>query len=123
MANYFLDTNIFLRSYEGTYFEKLQKLSGKNAHISALTIHIAAYVHKLHMPREDLIKHTSFFEIVPITKTIAEISLHSPTKDYEDNIQLNSAEYVGATHFITLDKDLLKMKQYEKMRIVHPSDL
>jgi len=40
-----------------------------------------------------------------------------PTDDFEDNVQLHSAVMGDCDYFLTMDKKLIKMKYFGKMRI------
>lgn len=123
MVKYFLDTNFFMRSYEGTHLEALAKIAEAERCISALTIHITCYVHSISIPDKTLSKHLTFFTVLAINKQIISASLDGPTSDYEDNVQLNTAAYNNIPTFITLDTKLLKLKKYQNTAIISPDML
>jgi predicted nucleic acid-binding protein len=124
MANIFWDTNILLRLMEDDLPSGSKaKLNKHASYISVLSIHIAAYVHKIKMPSDRFNNLLNHFTILSLTNAVINQSLQKPTTDFEDNIQLNTALKNNIQTFVTLDKELLKIKSYRGMKIVSPQDL
>jgi predicted nucleic acid-binding protein len=123
MDKVFLDTNFFMRVLEGKFVQEAKRLENKNRFASVLTIHITAYVHKLNMPHSQLKQMLDYYTVLPITAKTGIISLEEPTKDYGDNLQLNTALGHSMTLFVTLDKELLRLKKYQGLNIISPAQL
>lgn len=117
MANIFVDANILIDLAEGGRAVFVDHLFAHHVFVSPLSAHILAYTHKYNMPHEKLRGICSFFSLVEINTEIIEKALQGPTKDLEDNIQLQSAATVDCAYFLTLDKDLLKLGVFGTMTI------
>ncbi len=104
----FLDTNwlidIFTRDTT-----KIQTLKDHQVFISPLSVHIMFYVYNLKVPQPHFQEIFKTLNIVALTPEILEKALLGPTKDLEDNIQLQSAVSAGCNFFLTGDKNLLKL--------------
>jgi predicted nucleic acid-binding protein len=123
MAKFFIDTNFFMRTYEGLYREPMAALANQHRFISALTLHITCYVHKIKIPDQNLSTHSEHFTVLPINTSTADSSLTGPTSDFEDNIQLNTCLENMIPTFVTLDKELLKLSHYKNVSIISPETL
>ena len=117
MAKVFLDTNFFIDLIERRRNIKIEALKGNYLYISALSIPIYCYVYKIEPPDKKLTAFLKFFNIIELNKIILEKALEGPTKDLEDNIQLHSAVEKDCDFFLTLDKKLLSLKYFGKMKI------
>ena len=117
MANIYLDVNILVDIVGKREFG-VEKTIGKNNIVtSALSVHILTYVRKTKIPDNTVKKLVLGIEIVDFDKEIVRLALIGPTDDFEDNVQLYSAVEGGCDYFVTMDKKLLKMKYFGKMRI------
>jgi predicted nucleic acid-binding protein len=114
MANIFLDVNRLIGLIKG---EEIDNLSGHNLMISVLSWHITCYLMKWKMPHEKLKRMSEVLAAVELTNEIVKKSIMGPTDDFEDNVQLNSAAEGDCDYFLTMDKKLLKMKFFGKMKI------
>lgn len=123
MDKIFLDTNVFMRLLEGRLEDSWQKFDAYQCCISALSIHIAVYVHKLRIPNATMSSFTTHFVILPISNQASKQSLEGPTSDYEDNLQLHTALESNTAQFVTLDKKLLDLKSIGIMNVVSPTQL
>jgi len=117
MARIYFDTNILVDLVgEGKYgFETMVK--GSEVVISVLSMHIMAYILKAKIPNKRLKVLAETMETVDFSRAIMTKALEGPTGDFEDNIQLHSAVSGDCDYFLTLDKKLLKMKYFGKMKI------
>ncbi len=118
MAKVFLDTNIFIDLVEKRSEISLQDLDEHDVYISPLSLHILHYVTKQKVPYKKLLSIIDQFSLVTITVPLCYMALEGPTNDFEDNVQLHSAEQADCIYFLTHDKQLLTMKFFGKMRIV-----
>lgn len=123
MAKYFIDTNFFMRSYEGLFLDSLSKIANHELYISALTVHITCYVHAISLPNTAFTEHLSYFTLLPMTNSAVVASLAGPTPDYEDNLQLVTAAQNHIPVFVTLDKKLLKLQKHLNTAIISPEML
>ena|SRR3990167_11023489 len=117
MAKLFLDTNWFF-DITVRDKEKAKILIGHQIYISPISYHILYYTEKIKVPNKNLNGTLTDLEIVSLNREILASSLKGPTKDLEDNIQLHSAAKDNCDHFLTNDKNLLKMKYFGKTEIV-----
>lgn len=117
MEKVFLDTNIVI---DLAYRDKTKRnqLHGKMVYISPLSIHILCYIKHISLPDTYLEQFFNQFYIENLSGNLLALSLDGPTKDLEDNIQLQSALKAGCSYFFTEDKKLLKMKNFGKVKIV-----
>lgn len=123
MAKIFLDANCLIDVF-GRRDETLATLLNPHQlNISALSLHIFAYVEKLHMPTSLLSQISSLVHVVNLTGVIVNHSAQGPTPDFEDNIQLQSAVAVGCQYFLTRENRLLKMKQWRGVSLISPEQL
>lgn len=123
MAGLFLDANIIIDILSRQQSFDLTRLGDNPLYISALTVHLGTYFTKTKIP-DKLITH--FFQqlrIVPLSEKIIDPSLIGPTSDFEDNVQLNSAQEAKVGYFITQDKALIKMGIFGSVKIISPTDL
>jgi hypothetical protein len=88
------------------------------AFISPLSCHILFYINKIDVPDEKTKSYINDFNIVDFSSKVLERALEGPTKDLEDNIQLQSANELDCDYFLTFDKKLLKLKFFGKVKIV-----
>ncbi len=117
MTKIYLDANYFLDILEKRQEIELDKLNISDLYISPLTIHVFLYIHKIKIPNGNIVEVISRFKIVPISADITDKSLHGPTSDFEDNIQLHCAISGDCDVFLTRDKKLLALKFYGKLKI------
>jgi len=110
-----VDVNIFMDVYErrADWVDSLavihlcqqNKLGG---FISALTIPILYFLRRRsfseNQAREDTLKITEGMQVIPLTSEIINQASQSPLPDFEDNIQLFSAEQIAAAYLITRNK-------------------
>ena len=123
MAQIFLDANCLIDVF-GRRDETLATLLDPHQlSISALSLHIFAYVEKLHMPAPLIPQISSLVRVVNLTRTIINHSSRGPTSDFEDNIQLHSAKTIDCQYFLTRDNLLLKMKQWQGVSLISPEQL
>jgi predicted nucleic acid-binding protein len=119
MAKVFLDANVFMRLLEGKLQNYLDQLERHTLYISPLTVHIALYVHRAKVPFPSFAEGLQHFQITSLTPAITRQSLEGPTVDFEDNLQLCSAQSIQANNFITFDKQLLALKTLDQMKIIN----
>ncbi len=117
MAKVYLDTNYFIDLVEGRTEIDLATLEGHSLYISPLSIHVLVYVYKYSVPNKKLTQFTEFFTIVPLDAVITEKALIGPTKDFEDNIQLQTAAISKCDIFLTRDKKLIDTAFFGVMQI------
>jgi predicted nucleic acid-binding protein len=119
MDRVFLDTNYFVGlanrapEPEAIYIHKQQ------AFISILSCHILFYINKIVVPDYKINSFISDFNIINLDSKILDRALYGPTKDLEDNIQLQSAIDANCNYFLTFDKKLLNMKVFGNTKITN----
>ena len=118
MAKVFLDTNFFIDLVEERQPIDISQFSIHQVFISPLSVHILCYVMKRKVPYKKLLDAIEKFSLVPFNELVFQESMISPSNDFEDNVQLNSAAGVDCDFFLTRDKKLLKMKFFGRVRIV-----
>ncbi|RJR14710.1 PIN domain-containing protein [Candidatus Microgenomates bacterium] len=118
MAKVFLDTNVFIDIVENRRNITAADIAGHQLFISPLSIHIVSYLYKYKMPEKKLDGVQKIFTIVSWDLALTLKALLGPTKDFEDNVQLNSAATYKCDYFLTHDKKLLKLKSFAKTIIV-----
>lgn len=118
MVNVFLDANALITIIEQRPGLRLEDLNDFEVFYSPLSIHILAYLYKYRMPQEELADFLEELSVVNLDETILNLALSGPTTDFEDNVQLHSAAKAKCEFFLTADKDLLKMKIFDKVSIV-----
>lgn len=118
MSAIFLDTNYFISLLEPRGIAQLEQYEGEALFISALSIHILAYVYKRKMPDQQLAQISDYYTVVALTGEIALRAAQGPTADFEDNLQLHSAVAAGCRHFLTQDKKLLKQRYFGSLEIL-----
>ena len=120
MARVFLDANFVI---ETVGLRKSQtegmKLEGNDVFVAALTIHIMCYAFKIKVPDKRITKFANQTHVVNLSEKIVELSLLGPTSDFEDNVQLHSANSSKADFFVTNDEELLDMGIFGKTKIVN----
>lgn len=123
MAQIFLDANCLIDVFGHRDEDLATLLDPHQLNISALSLHIFAYVEKLHMPTSLLSQISSLVHVVNLTSMIINHSSQGPTPDFEDNIQLHSAVAIGCQYFLTRDVRLLNMKQWREISVISPEQL
>ncbi|MBI2268689.1 MAG: PIN domain-containing protein [Candidatus Blackburnbacteria bacterium] len=118
MARVFLDTNIFIDYVERKPSADRAELVSHKVFVSVLSVHILAYIYKYKVPTPKLKDLEKNFTLLPFNRIIFEKSRLGPTTDFEDNVQLNSAVEADCDFFLTLDRQLLKLKFFGKTRVV-----
>src|SRR5215469_5507588 len=92
MAKIFLDTNSFIDTLGRKPREEMLATLLDNAlFISPLSFHIYCYIFKIKVPNKKILEQKEEFQIVEFSEDILSRSLHGPTSDFEDNVQLHSA--------------------------------
>ncbi|PIU72923.1 hypothetical protein COS78_04390 [Candidatus Shapirobacteria bacterium CG06_land_8_20_14_3_00_40_12] len=117
MAKVYLDTNRLIDFVERKDIEVVESVSKHDVFVSVLFWHIAAYVCKWKIPNKTLNDLIVMCESIDLNKVIVLKALSGPTDDFEDNVQLHSAVAGDCDYFLTLDRRLLKMKYFGKMKI------
>gem|GEM_PF-2186769 len=92
-------------------------LSVNDLKVSVLTWHIVSYLKKWKMPSLKLKRLHDVITSIEMDNVIVNKAMAGPTDDFEDNVQLHSAVIGDCDYFLTIDKKLLKMKFFGKMRI------
>ena len=123
MAQILIDANCLIDVFGHRDENLATLLDPHQLSISALSRHIFAYIEKLHMPTSLLPQISTLVHVVNLTSIIINHSTQEPTPDFEDNIQLHSAVAIGSQYFLTRDKHLLKMKEWQKVKIISPKQL
>ena len=118
MAKVFLDTNYFIGLANRTPEVDIEILDRHQGFVSILSCHILFYINKIKTPDEKANSFIKDFNLVDLNQDILEKALQNPTSDLEDNIQLQSAAEADCDIFLTLDKQLLKLKFFGKMKIL-----
>lgn len=117
MANIYLDVNVLVDILGERKHDFSAMIGNNETTISVLSVHILSYILRRKAPDELLEKIVERFRMVDLDNTLVKKALQGPTSDFEDNVQLHSAVEAECDHFLTLDKKLLKMKFFGKMRI------
>lgn len=117
MAKVFLDSNAFIGLIEKRGDLDISLFTSDTLYVSveSLTVWLCLYKHKI--PGEAHLKLFSQFNFVDSTSDIAKRSFQGPTNDFEDNSKLHSAVAADCDVFFTLDKGLLKLGYFGKLRI------
>lgn len=123
MAKLFLDANCLIDLIENRDETLAQQLTGHQLVISALSIHILCYVGKHTMPSNLLDQAHSYFTTVSMNQEIATKSLQGPTPDFEDNVQLHSAQITQCDYFVTRDTKLLQNSAWHLIPVIDPVQL
>ena len=116
MANIFLDTNFFVDLFESDK-STISNLSENQVFVSPLSYHICAYIKKMPVPNTPLINSLATISTVSLSETVLSRALLGPTKDLEDNLQLQSAVESNSSIFLTHDKELLRLGYFGKVKI------
>lgn len=117
MVKVYFDTNV-LHDLVGDNRYGFDLMSrGKEVVISVLSVHVLAYVLKVKIPNPHFKELVGGMTEIEFSNKILDKSLNGPTIDFEDNIQLHSAVEGECDYFLTLDKNLLKMKYFGKVKI------
>jgi hypothetical protein len=117
MVNIFLDVNKLVELINGGDTESYEGLRGNRLVVSLLSWHIVCYLMRWKIPNKILKQLFSVLTSVEMDKIIVKKAMVGPTDDFEDNVQLHSAVVGDCDYFLTMDKKLLKMKYFGKMRI------
>ena len=118
MAKIFVDANIAIDILEKRKNTSIDNSTDHIVYLSPLTVHIMMYVLKKKVPSDKLAALIDHFSIVPFNGDICINSLHGPTEDFEDNVQLHSAVEAECDYFLTEDKELLKLRFFGKMELI-----
>ncbi|MBI2465542.1 hypothetical protein HYV64_05355 [Candidatus Shapirobacteria bacterium] len=114
MANIFLDVNKLISIIDGGGEEGLRRYE---LVVASLSWHIVSYLKKWKIPNKRLEKLFEVLVSVEMSNEIVKKAMIGPTNDFEDNVQLHSAMLGECDYFLTLDRELLKMKHFGKMQI------
>ena len=116
MANIFLDSNqVFDLTIRNPALS--DHLSNHFVYASPLSIHILFYTEKIKIPSKTMNDSLDRITFVMFDSSVLKMALLGPTKDLEDNIQLQSASKVNCDIFLTNDKKLLKLGNFGKVKI------
>ncbi len=118
MAKVFLDANIIIDLIEKRQVLSLDDLTGNEVYFSPLSIHILAYLFKYKMPEDGLLEALENYIAVSFDESVLQKALEGQTNDFEDNVQLQSADKAGCEVFLTYDKALLKMSRFGQCKII-----
>ncbi|MDP3974342.1 MAG: putative toxin-antitoxin system toxin component, PIN family [Candidatus Daviesbacteria bacterium] len=121
-----LDTNIYIAAaLKGGFSEEIIKILAKTITLTTITSEEILtelrdkLTNKFNRPQEDIDKYTirirKFAEIVEMTEKISII-----IRDPKDNKILECAVSGNADLIVTLDQDLLKLKTFRGIAIIHP---
>lgn len=126
----FLDTNVildYLLEREPFYYDALKLWAAceegtVEGYVSALTVNNVHYIaHRLKSETTAMIAVRgilSVFNVVPLDKELMKLAADFHDRDYEDDIQLQSAIRAGCTHLFTRDPTHFHTKA---LAIVPPS--
>ena len=126
----FLDTNVildYLLEREPFYYDALKLWAAceegtVEGYVSALTVNNVHYIaHRLKSETTAMIAVRgilSVFNVVPLDKELMKLAADFHDRDYEDDIQLQSAIRSGCTHLFTRDSTHFHTKA---LAIVPPS--
>ena len=126
----FLDTNVildYLLEREPFYYDALKLWAAceegtVEGYVSALTVNNVHYIaHRLKSETTAMIAVRgilSVFNVVPLDKELMNLAADFHDRDYEDDIQLQSAIRSGCTHLFTRDPTHFHTKA---LAIVPPS--
>lgn len=126
----FLDTNVildYLLEREQFYYDALKLWAAceegtVEGYVSALTVNNVHYIaHRLKSETTAMIAVRgilSVFNVVPLDKELMKLAADFHDRDYEDDIQLQSAIRSGCTHLFTRDPTHFHTKA---LAIVPPS--
>ncbi len=126
----FLDTNVildYLLEREPFYYDALKLWAAceegtVEGYVSALTVNNVHYIaHRLKSETTAMIAVRgilSVFNVVPLDKELMKLAADFHDRDYEDDIQLQSAIRSGCTHLFTRDPTHFHTKA---LAIVPPS--
>jgi predicted nucleic acid-binding protein len=117
MAKVYFDTNVFNDLVGENKFGFDLMTINNEIFASTLSIHILAYVLKVKIPNRRFKSLVEGIIKIDFDNSIVEKSLIGPTSDFEDNVQLHSAVLGECDYFLTLDKKLLKLKSFGKVKI------
>lgn len=117
MANVFLDTNVFIDIIEKRKNIDRSHFENDTLFVSPLSVHILSYLYKYKMPEHKLDDFQKYFTLIPLDEKITQLALLGPTKDFEDNVQLQSAAQANCKFFLTQDKKLLSLGIFGKIRM------
>ena len=118
MAKIFIDTNILIDLITARSELNIEKIDFHDLYISALSIHIVAYVLKIQVPSEIFTHITNTTTTCDLSDKVCQLSAQGPTTDFEDNAQLHSAAITDCDYFLTNDKKLLNMIYFGKTKII-----
>jgi predicted nucleic acid-binding protein len=116
MAKVFLDVN-YLIDVTWRNPNLGEQLYSHDLVISPASLSIVAYVGKVKCPSEMLTAIVNTYQMAALDDEVLIPALYGPTKDIEDNIQLQSALLEKCQFFLTHDNDLLKMGIFGSMVI------
>jgi len=123
-----LDTNIFIAAaLKGGFSEDIIKMAASKIVTIVCSEEILDELHKKLVKKFKWnINDSKFFvdtvrEIVEIGKVKKKITLI--TRDPDDNKILECAKEGNATLIVSSDQDLIKLKNFENIAIVHPNTL
>lgn len=123
MAKLFLDANCLIDLIESRDERLAQQLTSHQLVISALSIHILCYVGKHSMPSDLLDQTLSYFTVVSMNQEVITKSLQGPSPDFEDNVQLHSAQLTKCDFFISRDAKLLNTIKWHLVPAIDPTQM
>ena len=123
MAHIYLDANCAIQLLQDNNPQLVVKLTDQQVYLSALSVHILAYVNKVKLPNPYYSHFLEHFTYIDLSTAVLTKALKGPTSDLEDNIQLQSAVMEDCDIFVTLDKKLLQLKAIGSLKILSPSEL
>ena len=122
------DTNVFIAAaLKGSFAEDVLKMSSTNLVILVCSEEILEELHqkldkKFQWSREDITLFTKTIrEIVQIVKVREKVNI--VRRDPKDNMILESALAGKADLIVSIDQDLIKLKNFKGMGIIHPKSL
>lgn len=125
-----LDTNVYIAAainIRGFSEEILQRITKSNSFVLITSEEILLEIErkltvKFHWSEEDVNRFTArirrYAETIEITEKISVV-----TRDPEDNKILECALAGNADLIVTLDQDLIKLKSFKGIAIIHPKTL
>ena len=118
MAKVFLDTNYFIDAVARKPEKQiLDSLKGNILFISILSLHIYCYIYKIKIPSTILLSQVERFQLLDVSRDLADKALLGPTNDFEDNVQLHSAAEADCNIFLKNDKKINDLKFFGKVKI------
>ncbi len=126
-----LDTNIYIASllYEGLCFDLIAFVfNPKNGHEVFISDDILKELHKkIESKKEQMSTNALNWLVIQLNhftrKVVPNEKIHAIKRDASDNKILECASAAKVNLIITMDKDILKLKTFRNIGIVHPKTL